>query len=51
MREQNLKHKNIKKTHITRIILHNYILFYGDPTYIGTFPVYSGMALAEIIIT
>ena len=45
MREQNLKHKKIKKTYITKIILHNYISNNGDPTYVGTFPVNSGMHL------
>ena len=32
MGKQILKHKKIKKTHITRIILHNYILYNGDLT-------------------
>ena len=45
MREQNLKHKKVKKTYITKIILHNYILYNGEPTYIGTYPVDSGIAL------
>ena len=45
VREQNLKNKKIKKTYITKIILHNYILNDGDPTYVGTFPVDSGMTL------
>ena len=29
----------------TKIIVHNYILYYGQLSYIGIFPVYSGMAL------
>ena len=33
----------IKKTYITKIILHNYILYNGDLTCVGTFPVDSGM--------
>ena len=38
---------SIKKwrRHIPKIILHNYILYKGDPTYIGTFPVNLRMAL------
>ena len=45
MGKQNLKHKKIKKTYITKIILHNYILYNGNPTYVETFPVDSGMPL------
>ena len=43
--KQILKHKKIKKTHITRIILHNCILYNGDLTYIETFPVNLRIAL------
>ena len=39
MRKQILKHKKMKKRCILKIILHNYILYKGDPTYIVTFPV------------
>ena len=35
----------IKQTFVPKIILHNYILYKGDPTYIGTFPVNLWMAL------
>ena len=45
MRKQILKHKKIKKTHITGIILHNYILYNDDLTSIGTFLVNLRMAL------
>ena len=45
MGKQILKHKKMKKTYIPKIILHNYILYKGDPTYVGTFPVDSGMPL------
>ena len=46
MRDQNLKHIKIKKTCITKIILHNYNLYNGDlSSYVGTFPVDSGVAL------
>ena len=44
MRKQILKHKKMKKTYIPKIILHNYILYKGDPTYVGTFPVNLRMA-------
>ena len=45
MGKQILKHKTMEKTYIPKIILHNYILYKGDPTYIGTLPVDSGMPL------
>ena len=45
MRKQILKHKEMKKTYIPKIILHNYILHKGDPTYVGTFPVNLRMPL------
>ena len=45
MGKQILKYKKIKKTHITIIIFHNYILSKGDLTYIRTFPVNLRMAL------
>ena len=35
----------MKKTYISKIIVHNYILYKGDLTYIETFPVDSGMPL------
>ena len=35
----------MKKTYILKIILHNYVLYKGDPTYIGTFPVNLRMTL------
>ena len=40
-----LKHKKEKKIHITRIILHYYILYNGDAIYVGTFPVNIRMTL------
>ena len=40
-----MKHKKMKKTYIPKIILHNYILQKGNPTYIATFRVNLGMAL------
>ena len=40
---QFLKFKKIKKTFVPKIILHNYILYKGDPTYMAIFPVDSGM--------
>ena len=43
MRKQFLKFKKIKKTFVPKIILHNYILYKGDPTYMAIFPVDSGM--------
>ena len=45
MEKQILKHKKMKKTYIPKTILHNYILYKGDLTYIGTFPVNSWMPL------
>ena len=33
------------KTFDTKIILHSYILYKGEPSYVGTFPVYLRMAL------
>ena len=38
-----MKFKKIKKTFVLKIILHNYILYKGDPTYVAIFPVDSGM--------
>ena len=43
MRKQILKHTKIKKTFVPNIILHNYILYQGDQTYVAIFPVDSGM--------
>ena len=43
MGKQFLKFKKIKKTFVPKIILHNYILYKGDPTYVAIFPVDSGM--------
>ena len=43
MGKQILKHKKMKKTCIPKITLYNYILHKSDPTYVGTFPVESGM--------
>ena len=45
MRKHILKHKKIKKTFVPKIILHNYILYKGDPTYVAIFPVYVRMDL------
>ena len=45
MGKQILKHKKMKKTYIPKIILHNYILYKGDPTYVRTFPMDSVMPL------
>ena len=45
MGKQILKHKKIKKTHITRIILHNYVLYNHDLAFVGTFPGNLRMAL------
>ena len=45
MRKQILKYKKIKKTYITKIILHNYILHKGNLTQVGTFPVDSEIHL------
>ena len=39
MRKQISKHAKIKKTFVPKIILHNYILYKGDPTYVAIFPV------------
>ena len=43
MGKQFLKIKKIKKTFVPKMILHNYILYKGDPTYMEIFPVDSGM--------
>ena len=45
MRKQILKLKKIKKTFVSKIILHNYILYKGDPTYMAISPVYLRMDL------
>ena len=45
MRKQILKLKKIKKTFVTKIIWHNYILYKGDLTYVAIFPVYLRMDL------
>ena len=45
MEKQISKHKKIKETHITRIILHNYILYIGDLTCVGPFSVLLRMGL------
>ena len=45
MRKQFLKFKKIKKTFFLKIILHNYILYKGDLTYMVIFPVYLRMDL------
>ena len=45
MRKQILKLKKIKKIFIPKIILHNYTLCKGDPTYVAIFPVYLRMDL------
>ena len=45
MRKQILKLKKIKKTFAPKIILHNYTLYKGDPTYVAIFPVYLRMDL------
>ena len=45
MREQILKLKKIKKTFVPKIILHNYILYKDDPTYVAIFAVYLRMDL------
>ena len=39
MRKQILKLKKIKKKFVPKIILQNYILYKGDPTYMAIFPV------------
>ena len=39
MRKQILKHKNMNKTFFPKMILHDYIFYKGDPTYVGIFPV------------
>ena len=39
MRKYILKHSQMINTFDTKIILHNYILYKGEPSYIGTFPV------------
>ena len=39
MGKQFLKFKKIKKTFVPKIILHNYILYKGDPTYVAISPV------------
>ena len=43
MRKQILKHKKIMKTFVPKIILQNYILYKGDPTYVRILPVDLGM--------
>ena len=43
MRKQILKSTKIKRTFVPKIILHNYILYKGDPAYVVTFPVDSRM--------
>ena len=43
MGKQFLKFKKLKKTFVPKIILHNYILYKGDPTYVAISPVDSGM--------
>ena len=43
MGKQFLKFKQIKKTFVPKIILDNYILYKGDPTYVTISPVDSGM--------
>ena len=43
MGKQFLKFKKIKKTFVPKIILHKYILYKGDPTYVAISPVDSGM--------
>ena len=43
MGKQFLKFKNIKKTFVPKIMLHNYILYKGNPTYMAIFPVDSRM--------
>ena len=45
MRKHILKLKKKKKTFVPKIILHNYILYKGDPTYVAIFPVYLRMDL------
>ena len=44
MGKQFLKFKKINKTFVPKIILHYYILYKGDPTYVTIFPVESGDA-------
>ena len=39
MRKYILKHTQKTNTFDTKIILHNYILYKGQPSYIGIFPV------------
>ena len=39
MRKQILKNKKIKKPFVPKIILHNYIFYKGDLTYVAIFPV------------
>ena len=45
MRKYILNHNYIPNTIGSKIILHNYILDKGQPSYIGIFPVYLGMPL------
>ena len=45
MRKQILKHRKMKMTFIPKIILHNYILYKSDPTYVETFTVNLRMVL------
>ena len=45
MRKQILKNEKIKKQFVPKTILHNYILYKGDPTYEAIFPVYLRMDL------